>query len=592
VITYQEAIAPQIITHDTDVTSPSVQLPSGIGNCKQVLYHAAKNSLFIAADDTTNGGVFVVNLTAHTVTRIHTETASGPQIWDNRVVTIDISPDGNLLAVGGVNGIDVIDISNPSISNWDINTTGKALRTASTPALRINPIYRVRWDSDSDTLFFSYADQSVATCWGGKYVLSTDTLTDLIYAGTLNHHNIDFIIRPSGLVSCMIASGHNTIVTTSKTTGANVAATTLDAPDTSSGLGISYDDVNDEYLVQTQSSLIRVSTGLSVLETFSATSTPAAPIDNTLTRVELAGKGIMYEHLHRPTWYSFKDQKPYGHLFGYAAGIGENYNFTVLGWGTNIGNWASYPSAGGAFFVNTVDIGRIRYGFFSYNSATKQLITSGVDFYDACNSNKVGTNLTSLRFPRITRDINDALYMYFSRMDLGLATNCLSPVIGVVVPDVVKLSLKATIRNTEGSFIQSRARIKKTIKREDDDGLQMRASIRFAQCLKIRARIVPRSSQGMTMKATIYGWQQSTGVTGSFLIRAEQQTSARLRFWVATGYTRARTMQLGAYIVRESTVRCTGRFIISANPTGALNPTFNVVQRGQQSLGLRASIGG
>jgi hypothetical protein len=211
------------------------------------------------------------------------------------------------------------------------------------------------------------------------------------------------------------------------------------------------------------------------------------------------------------------------------------------------------------------------------------LTTAGVDFYDVCNINKVGTDMKALQFPKFCIDASNNLFWYFSRWDLlSPGGNEFAPVLGVTALDAVNLTARCRIRATHTPTISSRCRIqaKSTVT------LTIKARVAHAHCIKLRAHIVGRTTPTISMLARISNYKTSTCIA-SFLVQAARATSCRLTFWTAMGYNSSASMQIKARIAGVYSNRVTGHFIVrSANNS----VSFAVLGATKQTLAMRARI--
>jgi hypothetical protein len=576
IIGYQEHTTPMFASPDTTLV-----MTSGMGNMSNVIYLESKNMLLFGGDNTTNGGLFALDIDAQTITRIYS--GSTPALWTNDVAVIAVSTDNNKLAIGTITGgVTVLDISDASPLNWTII---KELRTTSTPATLINNITQIHWDGNT-VFYFSYGAFSGNHNWGGRYDTGDNSLVTMLGSYQFNQVVYDFVVQSGKIV--IVTTGR--IEAIDKSSGAVLYTTLLS--DTYTDL--LYDSVNDEYIaLHTSDLLLRLQdtgSAFSTLEALNATTTPAwTGMDSSYGKAEIPGKGFFIFSDNRLVWYSYASRRPSGGREGnYYLGLGENINSTSFRRGCSIQDdtWVVFPRSQQLILQNLVNIGRIRYAFFEYDSGSKQLITTGVDFYDVCNSIKVGTNLKTLQFPRFCRDADDRLYWYFSRWDINQpGGNELAPVIGIVEPDTVKLTAMARIKQIYTKTFTGQGRIKQNYV----SNLDARMRIVFAQCIKAQARIVPRQERTLTMQAQIKNWK-STSCRVSFSVQREGKVrKLRLNFWVNTGYTRSSSLTAQACIAQTYTWRVTGHFLVRVQASNA-NLAFSVNDTAHQTLNIRARI--
>jgi hypothetical protein len=585
VVAYQEHAAAQFISPDTALT-----LPATIDYMTDARYHAGHNMILCVANAADDGGLFVIDLTAQTVIRIHT--GSDPALWTNHAESLDLSADENQLAVGlGDGGICILDVSDADPANW---TIVKELRTVSTPALLSDVIYKMRWDGNT-VLYFSYAAVTGAYNWGGRYDTGDDSLVTLKTSHNATKLTLDFVVTSTKIV--VVHSGSNRIESVNKTTGAAEYYSVT----TYGNEIIIYDDVNDKFLCLVTTTMTRIiDTGTAFTEevNYTPTSNPAwAGVDSNYYlrhTVEVPGKGFFCFNSGSYTsgylamwhWYSFAGEQPTGfRVCDWQSGLGENMSHYGTFRGCSIKNttWLAMPRVACIIFQNLENVGRIRYGFFGYDSDTKQLVTTDVDFYDVCNSLKVGTNLTKLQFPKFCRDNDDRFYFYFNRWDIDQ----FAPVLGIVEPDVVKLTVLARIRNTYTATVHIRSRIRNTY----TSTFSARMRIVFAQCIKIRARIVPRQTATLTIRGAIKNRKSSTCTMSFYAQKTNATAKLRVKFWSNTGYNRTKTMTVKSRIIQTYSCRITGHFIVP-RAGAATNLNFSLSGTWKQTLSARARIVG
>ena len=576
VVGYQEHTSPQYISSET-----TLDVPSSMNDVSNVIYHESKNALLCGGNDATNGGLFIIDLTAQTITRIYN--SSTPAIWTNDVVALDLSADGNKLAVAmTTGGICILDISDADPANWTII---KELRTTSSPALDVNNVTYLKWDG-STVLYFSYGAFSGYLQWGGRYDTGDDSLVTMHGSYSFNQIASMFVVRPDKVVDITTAR----IEAVDKSSG-SVLYYTLTA---ATYAAIFYDSVNDEYVCfETGGDLARykdTGSAFSLQQTLDSATTPAwSGLGNTYSWAEIPGYGVFARNNHQYCWYSYASQQPAGYRArNYALGLGENVNSNQLERGIAVKStsWLILPADSLIVIQNLENIGRIRYGYFDYDSGSKQLITTGVDFYDVCNINKVGTNMKTLQFPKFCRDADDRLYWYFSRWDVNQpGGNEFAPVLGIVEPDTVKLTAMARIKQIYTQTVSGQSRIKQTY----TSTIDARMRIVFAQCIKAKARIVPRQEQTISMMAQIKNWKSAMCRASFSVQRTGRTRKLRLKFWVNTGYTKSSSFTARANIIKTYTWRATGHFLARVTASNS-NLDFSVGGNYKQTLDVRARI--
>lgn len=586
VVTYQEQTASVLLNQDTVPT-----IPSYTGFLRNVRYHAGHNCIFYTGDSInpsdgqTNiyGGVFVYNVGTGSITRLFT--GSTPALWANTVMAIDISPNGNQLAVGTkTGGLSIIDITDADPANWTIS---KELRTTSTPSLPVDSIFYIRW-ADDDVVAFSYGLPSASNTCGGIYKISDNSLTAMLFYGALNTSEIPFVIENGRIVL---------------TYGGRLEAVSLSTGGVlyysdASGIswdGVVYDSVNLQFIASFNTGIgVYTDSGSAfTLEvSHTASSNPAfagRTPDGADGLGAIDGKGGLYWGNGRQAWYSFKTRKPGGYRnLGYTNHLGEEANFTSNQYAGQLPgtDWHVFGSiAGNLVFINLNKTGRPRYGVFPYDSVNKVLLTSGVDFYDVCNTIKLGTAASRLQFPSMVTDADDRLYMYFVRADVDATSDAFGPVLGIVEPDVKRLQVRSNIQALINQPIAGKVRIRNTYTSTFD----ARMRIVFAQCIKARARIVPVNMVSMTSRAAIQNWQ-STSIRATYDVQQSGRTCfVRLQFWANTGYNSFKRVEAKARIVKTASCRVTGHFIVPAISLGSLT-NFSAASRARHALSVRANI--
>jgi hypothetical protein len=577
---YQEHTAPQVINVNTALAM------TASGYSKVAYYHTAKNALFLAGGgaldgNETNAGVFYVDLTNQTVLRLCT--TSSPALWKNGVNFLDVSPDGNYLAIGlRTGGIHIIDISASDPDDW---VSVKELRTTSSPAVLSDSIHMIRW-VNNDQVAFTYVTQQ--TYCGGIYKISTDTITAINISG--GNTNQSFVTQ----------NNHIIIIT-------NSYIRKID-PDTGSILyylnttfiqltDIYYDSILNYYIVSRYDTTIWIEdTGSAFNQLLYYDSTTTPKIIRNYGIGYINGRGIVFAAgmtaLHagyRLAWLSNFNSSFQGcRTWVNDLHLGENFDTGMnLQFARDIKpGWLCLGSSSQYIFLNLYKTGRLRYGVFTYDAVNKTLITSGVDFYDVCNEIKLSTDVINrLQFPAMGRDADDRIYFYISKFNVYSDGNEFAALIGTVDPDVKKTTMMARILSNYTAPMQSRTRVRNTY----TVNLDARMRIVFAQCIKAKARIVPVNVVTMTSKAAIQNWKSNI-VVGSFNVQQTGRTATiRLQFWSNTGYNSFQSLQAKARIVKTSTCRVTGHFIIPAVGLGNLI-NFSGVSKSKQILSLRACI--
>jgi hypothetical protein len=592
VVAFNEGFAPQVVA----TTLTTLGLGASAGSVTAVVYHPGKNYLIIGCADATNGGVFILDLTGQTVTRLHT--SSTPAIWANTVASIDLSSDGKYLAVGHGSGLEIIDTTDALIANWTI----VPIRTTTSPASLTNAVAYCRFDTSGYTLYVAYGAASSANVWGFLIDASNPVaLTNLMSTTGGTIANNYFVITSGGLIS--VPGGTSRISKTNKSTGADTYTTTITG---AAFNAIFHDDVNDEYVAfgtnaSAANGIHRISdsgAAFSITESFTATTNPAAkgPANVLKQHGVIPGSGILYTQAADTGsstvrgFYSFIAQKPLGYVQSYqTADLGDTYMTLapalIRPIKTDAWMFSGLNNTAAALFIDLQHSGRVRYGFFPYVAGTQQLTTAGVDFYDMVNLTRVGTGAgNTLQKLSIDANATDDLFLYARKADYTGIANPLAAVNGHVEPDAYKLTMRGRVLKTITSTLDVRARIRNTYSAT----LDMRSRIVFAQCIYMKARIVPINTVTMTMGARIQG-AKSSDLIVSYDVQALQSGQIRVQFSALTGYIARQGVSLQARIVPIKRSRMTGYFLVQAGAVSG-GITFISTLKGMPTVAMRAFI--
>lgn len=587
VVSYQEGITPQYVDSNTTLV-----LPANAGSVTSAVYHTSKNYLILGTDDTTNGGVFIFDLTGQTIT--HLNTASTPALWGNQVKTLALSSDGKYLAVGHVDGLEILDTTNASIAAW----TNTPIRTTTTPASRVASMRSVKFDTSGYTLYVAYGAASINNVWGFLVDASSPvTLTDLMATVGGGIATVDFEVAPNCLYAVTLGGR---ITRTHKSTGVDVYTTNIGGA--SSWQVITYDDVSNEVVVGgTQfgglNGISRVSdtgSGFSVLTDYNTGSNPSGPNGSFASAQfrRVVGNGVFYQAgasgARTLGYYSFGTHRPLGYL-NFAANdldLGENAWTSTLSGSAVLksGAWLFMGSGAAAVFISLTKSGRPRYGFFPYNTSTHQLTTAGVDFYDMTNTLHLA-GYDKLQKMRVCADTIDTLLAYFRKADLTVSTGQWSAVIAFVEPDTRKLSMRARILNTYTKAFQARARIRTN----PTSTINIRARIVIAQCIQIRARIVPVNTSSVQMRARILGGK-TTRLLNDFDVSRASQGKVQFSFYAGKAQVGQQTLSMRARIAQVFQARITGSYLVYNQRSGGSSIGFSANQATYQILRIRARI--
>lgn len=567
-VAFQESIASQVINSST-----SLAMSASPGFFQTAVYHATHNMLILCCNSAFggDGGLLIFDLTNQTRTRLHT--ASTPALWVNTCQDLALSYDDKYLAVASNGSLDILDTTDPNPNNWTV--TG--IRTTSSPATLSDNMLRAKFASGSYTLFVAYgSNPSSANVWGFKIDASSpgSGITNLKYAQSGFSVPIDFYLRGNG--SILIAYS-NYIDSVSQSTGLFLYSTQFTSY---SWVGVLYDEATSSILIGGS-----ISSDLAwwkVTDTGSAftlgtgfyTPTSTTKSDPAIQGVAanwaqvVPGYGAILNSegdggYQRKDFYSFPEGTFYGVVHNQSWNFQNEYHVTNPG--------RRFPDAikSDAWLLqlgtNTVAAnhiskrGRLRWTIFTYNSGTKQLNTSGVDFYDMLNTLRLdATSPLSIRRFGMIADSSDQLYTFLGRYDLHRSSQLLAALNGTVEPDAYKLQMRARILNTYTQTFTARARIRQTY----TTTLDSRARIVFAQCLKMQARIVPISTETLQMRARIIGAKRKSLLI-DYDVAADKQLRCRMTFFVNNGYNTSQTIGMGARIAPVYRRRFTGYFLVS-----------------------------
>lgn len=577
VVAFGEGFTPQFIGDSTDLS-----LSTSIFNTAKILYHATHDLILIPSEVSTDGGLFIFDLGAQTVTRLHT--GSTPALPNNLVREIALSADDKYLAVARSTGLDIIDTTDPNPTNWTIDAT---LNTSSSPATAASGMRFCQFDSTGYILYVSYSS-GVSGKWGFRVDASNVAggIVDLTCTAGGTPANSPFVVTPNEIY---VVIPTDRISKVNKTTGVQAYSTTFSAQ----WRNIVYDDLNDELIIAgnlfgtpDKEGLHRVAdsgSAFSVTESFYSGSTPsvsgvvgyASSASNTrLANRTIPGVGFYYDvDTANEGFYSFGQQKPIGFITAatYDSAIGENqFNF-IYGYGLldSLGWRASTEGGNIATFISLANSGRLRYGYFPYNAGALQLTTAGVDFYDMVDSSAVGSVYTKLQKVRITADANDSIFAFIRQTDLSDANNPYSAMVGVVTGSS-GLSMRACIALPPGHMtMRGRIRIQVT------QSFSMRASIGLLR--------------KMSMRAAIRG--QRSVVSGHiFYVERDEETRLRMEFYGGNGTVLPFELSMQAHIIQSRRARMTGHFVVYNAQSGSFQPQFSAQTGMVQTLAMRALV--
>lgn len=584
-IVYQESIPRQTLGY---YSSPQFNKSTA----RNAEYHTSKNLLFLPIYYYSDG-IWVYDPATQTFPFRFTQ-SSTPPVWNTSINCISLSTDGKYLAAATASSLDVWDISATNYADWTIVTS---LRT-SNGLLEGN----ISWCqfTDEKTLVFSYSESSgVDYVWGGIV-----DVTDL-GAGITNLQgpasSIRYVFSANNTPSIDVTN--NEIYVTEG--GYFWVSSLIDgtclrfySPLTTNDIPVvTHDTINDEWILCSYNRLYRLKdngTTITLLSTMTPTSNP-------MLSTEIHGgfgipdTGIFLYSLVslKPSsilWYDFHNQK----LMGSILGTSE---YEALGFGLppnpkqsrllKNNEWLITATADNTptyFFQYIKSTGRLKWGVFDYNPVTKAIDTDSDDLYPLCNTAWIPEDDTEhLVNPRICAapmgNVCIAAFRYFpTRGD----SRPLALVTGVMNLEHKSLSMRAAIskRTQNPPTLQTRGRVTKYNLWE----LTVKAQINFAQCLRIRAWIIPEQLQTVQLRASISN-RKSVRWPGTFnVVFVGRQRKLRLQFTVNTGYTGLWECSSKARIIKTARKRFTGHFIVGARPINSGTFTCQSVTLSYQNI--------
>lgn len=584
-VLFEEFKAFQVVNASTTLSSGTSSDVSGI------VYHSSKNYIIFGVDDNTDGGIFIVDLTGATITRLHT--GSTFALSDNRVRHIALSSDEKYLVTATQTGLDIIDTTNSSINSW----TKVHIGTASTPATRVGPIAYARFDGTTD-LYFAYDNGSgVSLCFGGKVNAATvATVTDLLVPTGFVVG--DPTIRTFDFAGASLVYGFGTKVgKTLKSTGVGQYYVDTGQTILNPRFGVLYDDVNSELVAFAFNRIMRITdsgAALTVAQSFTLASTPAA-ISNT-HQFAIPGSGIVISVTDDTfnegctLFYSFGDKVPTG-ILSQKKDSSLNDYWPKIGLSQILkATWLMFSFTGNAVWLDPTYTGRLRYGVFAYNTGTHQLTTAGVNFYDVANSATVGAAYKKLRFARVVRMSNDTLVISANKMDLTATTKQFSLVTGIVAASGATAQITARARISRSSTVTLSAKAK--IGLITSRTFSVRARINKLSTLSIRAKIAEhsRTSTTLSTKANIAGHHEQAAMRVTFTVATPGIVRLRIRFFVDKGRYTVRKLNVKAKIAPKLSTRITCHFIVKMPEPTTQTIRFAATTRGVKQLELRARI--
>lgn len=595
-ITFQEATSPQMLSTDS---SPLLTPAGGTRFCSGLVYIPSRKLIIMAIDGTffpASGGLYVYDLINETRTSI--QTSSTPALWTTNIQSIALDSTETWLAVAENGSLDILNISDPDVTNWTV--TG--LRMASTPPLDTDNVLKVAFLPSSTELVASYSGTgNVSGKWGFTTDAASPTVVTSFAFPNANYGTVkNFIVRAGDLV----IFGINHVSSVSPVDGSvnwNFAA---------GGAytfgSIFYDDVNSQVWVGGAFSVTgsTFDQGYWPVSSFGLGSpwlTPASvhagsAAGNTLVsggadyNILFPGKGIMLRAnnsgVDTTDFYSFTEQTFYGPIYlvnqqqaneFFTQSPPEYPPASLLD-----SRWLSLPGFGGTGFMDTLKLGRLRWGVFGYNAGTNSLITSGVNFYDLLNPILQDTTLNNLRRVSITCDSQGDIYALMSRFDLNRTQQFSAMLNGFVGTDAHLLKIGCSILNRVTNTVDVRSRILNLTTRP----LTARGRVVYASYMSAKAHIIPFKTVTMQSRARVANYHLGD-MPGYYEIANAQSGDVRGLYYYE-GTVSRQGFGSGAMIAGQFSGSLKAQYGLTFKPTGKLS--FAITAPNQQFLGSRAFI--
>lgn len=590
-VLFQEGKAVQTVDGDT---TPSITISGGV--YRKAIYHPVHNYLIFGYADDTNGGVYIIDLSTNTVTRLHT--ASTPAIWENRVFDLALSSDSKYLAVatnrqGSDSGsLEIFDTTSSTISSWTVTS----IRTGTSPALSSARVASVQFDGSSYNIVFTYGNALGTLEYGGIIDASSPVSITQLFAPAAIGSTVGI---QSGVViegSKIYGVNSTFVFATTKSTGAGSHATSISGLNAFSGnlRPIQYNPSTSEFVVFGTTITRVVDNGASFSQVgtqLSSSTNPRTPGTIT-TAAQISNDNIVLtgnsgdpiaiycsaENRLYPSAFMRSD-------FDFGKQFINNEGAIRVMEVSLTQDWLLSMSAS-VLFRNPERTGRLRIGHFAYDTGTHQLITAGVDFYDAVNEIRVGTDWDRLCHPSIHRTNEDRIVVAVTRLNYQRIDRPKKVTLGIIESDAQRLQMRATILAETTRLLDMRARIRNSYTQD----LDMKALIVFAQCIKMQARIVPRVTYTFTARAAILN-TKSTEMIGTFNVQITRQSRILGRFFVDSGYNGSQTVSMGASLVKRRAAKITGHFLVQQPNTNKIQSyVVGFDQISLQTLKIRAGI--
>lgn len=585
-IVYQEGTPSQVLT---TTSTPAITLD----NPRDVVYHTAKNALFIATYD---DGIYVYDCASQTYI-FHFTASSTPPIWNEQVTSISLSPDGNHLAAGmlldGIitGGLDVWDISDATPANWTVTAS---LRNTTTPVIKGTGVNRVQF-SDNTHVVYNNLSGDTDSSFGG--VLDIVGLSIAYLAAPATN------IRGGSYNGGFAVDVTNDAVYTAQVGYVwrnKISDGTLDyyyyAGTSISWYTVVIDPVNAELVTPSVNNISRfedTGSAINLLESITNTTNPRLPESITTYANMPIGTGgfTLGANQTGNIWYDFHSRKVTG-------AFTDSTNPDILGYDPPVlyssvtrliknDEWLVTFGGDSAtiHFQKISQTGKLRWGIFTYIPATKLVDDTSDDFHLLCDTNWVSANdALHLVNPKISAAplgnvVLTALRYYPQVSGINLVT-------GVMNREHLTLGIKAAIAKKITPTVTSRARIRLNPTKTVD----VKARMVFAQCIKIMAYIMPKQIQTTQLRASILNFK-SISFTGTFNVNFPgKQRKLRLQFTANTGYTGLQTYTSKARIVKSNKKRFTGHFLISGNPTTEAITFETTVVSYSHKMGMKAFL--
>lgn len=636
--------ATEVITQDsTNILAPNMNGVSENGYQSQnnILLQCNGGNLFIAPI-----GFYATSLTTGVTRRFYTGSVASLAIWDDDVRHFAVSADGTYLAVATASSLEIFNCSDPEPNNWV--HLAQIKESSDTPLYsRVSTI----WFLDSVTLLVGWQLSSVGRVNFSLLDVSNpnDGFTDVLLPSGDDRQAMDdnttifYSTKTVGLVLQRVvvfgqARTNSSTVNTfyHVNIDSDLDTYNYDPADTSfnplSGTSVYYDDYNNQYVYTTANSRslakISLTENMSGVGGFFGTPTdvPGQGTPSFIGPVPMVipGQGIAFyiaAAQGEDTWgsglnyYSFSAQKNLGpftyarindlsadfptNVFSesfkleinsaipYGKGVisgGQlttfiNNNYSLLGRHDHNGSVFAY------YFWTTKNRGRLLGATFPYDSMSLSLNTTGIDFYDLADQSKLGSSYSGIDMPAIERLGDDTIAVYGTMLNLYNGVFPIGAFTGIVATAGKKLFLRARIQNRYTPVISIKAHMASRVPRT----IQIGSRLVAASCLKLKANIVPRINDTISLRASILNGRRIYWPMTFNVDSGTAKTALRFQFYAQTGYTGLATITMGARIVRSKKSRFTGHFLVS-KASASVPIIMSVISNNRQVLSMKANI--